>query len=83
MMMKRLLLVPVLLLAYPSVGGAAEKCGSFPIKTGGERVDVAPLMGFVEVCSQDVALCRALTQGYPPWLTTIFSSGKSLATKSI
>jgi hypothetical protein len=70
-MMKRLLFVPLLLLAYPSIAGAADKCGSFPIKTGGERLDVAPLMGFVEVCSQDAALCRALTQGYPPSSMTV------------
>jgi len=71
MMTMRLLLVPLFLLAYPSVCGAADKCGSFPIKTGGERLDVAPLMGFVEVCSQDAALCRALTQGYPPSAMTV------------
>ena len=69
--MKRLLLVPLLLVAYPSVGRAADKCGSFPIKTGGERLDVAPLTGFVEVCSQDAALCRTLTQGYPPSTMTV------------
>lgn len=69
--MNRLLFVALLVFAYPSVGRAIDKCGSFPIKTGGEGIDVAPLPGFVEVCSQDAALCRALTQGYPPSAMTV------------
>ncbi len=69
--MKRLLLVPLLLLTQTSVGRAADTCGSFPIKTGGERLDIAPLTGFVEVCSQDATLCRALTEGYPASTMTV------------
>jgi hypothetical protein len=50
---------------------AADKCGSFKDAHGLSSVDVAPLPGYVDVCSQDFQLCVKLTQGYPPSVKTI------------
>jgi hypothetical protein len=34
-------------------------------------VDLAPLPGFIDVCSRDFQLCVMLTEGYPPSVQTI------------
>jgi hypothetical protein len=58
-------------LAAISSPTAAEKCGSFKDAHGLSSVDVAPLPGYVDICSQDFGLCVKLTQGYPPSVKTI------------
>ena len=57
-----------------SLGGSivfGDSCGSFRDARGRSSVDVAPLPGFVDVCSRDFQLCVMLTQGYPPSVQTI------------
>ena len=49
----------------------ADSCGSFRDARGCTSVDVAPLPGFVDVCSRDFQLCVMLTQGFPPSVQTI------------
>jgi hypothetical protein len=49
----------------------ADSCGSFRDARGRSSVDVAPLPGFVDVCSRDFQLCVMLTQGFPPSVQTI------------
>jgi hypothetical protein len=50
-------------------------------------LDLAPPRGYTEVCSQDAALCRRLTAGYPPdvaaaqqltrqWLACLTAGGR-------
>jgi hypothetical protein len=61
-------------LALASVGeaSAAEvRCGTAPVKFNGRPLDLAPPMGFVEICAKDRALCAVLTAGYPPTVTTL------------
>jgi hypothetical protein len=58
-------------LAYSAPSVAGDACASFAAKDGADRFDIAPPTGFVEVCSQDATLCRALTQGYPPTSPTV------------
>jgi hypothetical protein len=48
-----------------------DSCGSFRDARGRSSVDVAPLPGFVDVCSREFQLCVMLTQGYPPSVQTI------------
>src|SRR4029450_4598628 len=57
-----------------SLGGSVifgDSCESFRDTRGRSSVDVAPLSGFVDVCSRDFQLCVMLTQGYPPSVQTI------------
>jgi hypothetical protein len=56
-------------LANPVACG--DPCGSFRDTRGRSSVDVAPLPGFVDVCSRDFQLCVMLTQGYPRSVQTI------------
>jgi hypothetical protein len=64
--------VTVLILTLTaSAAFAGVRCGSFVDPGHRSMVDFAPLSGFVDVCSKDVLLCTALTQGYPPSITTI------------
>ena len=67
----RLVVVPLLMLAYSAPSAAGDACAPFVVKVGGDRLDLAPPVGFVDVCSQDAALCRVLTQGYPPAAPTV------------
>ena len=55
-------------LSGPAVANELE-CGSFRID--GDSLDLAPLPGFVEVCSRHAELCDALTRAYPPSVTTL------------
>ena len=50
---------------------AAQSCGSFRDSRGRSSIDVAPLVGYTELCSQDFQLCVMLTLGYPPSVETI------------
>jgi len=68
--MKYLHAAPVLLLLI-SAAVFADSCDSFRDARGRSSVDVAPLPGFVDVCSRDFQLCVMLTQGYPPSVETI------------
>ena len=58
-----------LLLISASVFG--DSCGSFRDSLEISSVDVAPLPGFVDVCSRNSELCVMLTHGYPPGVQTI------------
>lgn len=49
----------------------ADSCGSFRDARARTSIDVAPLPGFVDVCSRDFRLCVMLTQGFPPSVQTI------------
>jgi hypothetical protein len=49
----------------------AQRCGSFRDSRGRSSIDVAPLEGYTELCSQDFQLCVMLTLGYPPSVQTI------------
>lgn len=63
------------------VGGSAAKsarpppvtavCGQFPASLEDTSIDLAPPAGFTEICARDQDLCRELTSGYPPGVTTI------------
>jgi hypothetical protein len=59
------------LLMFVISTSAAESCESFRDPRGRSDIDFAPPNGFVDVCSQDVALCHELTKGYPPSVQTI------------
>jgi hypothetical protein len=37
----------------------------------GASLELTPLVGYSEVCSQDATLCRRLTAGYPPSVVTV------------
>src|SRR5439155_10325479 len=57
-----------------SLGGSTvcgDSCGSFRDARGRSWVDLAPLPGFIDVCSRDFQLCVMLTEGYPPSVQTI------------
>ncbi|HEY6927992.1 MAG TPA: hypothetical protein VI653_31230 [Steroidobacteraceae bacterium] len=34
-------------------------------------IDLAPLPGYVDICSEDTLVCRTLTAGFPPSVTTM------------
>ena len=57
-----------LVLAAPAAG---PLCASLPRAVGGTTIDLAPPLGFVDVCAQDLALCRTLTARYPASVQTI------------
>ena len=59
------------LLSFGGSIACADSCGSFRDTRGRSAVDVAPLPGFVDICSRDFQLCVMLTQGYPPSVQTI------------
>lgn len=48
-----------------------RRCGSFRDSRGRSSIDIAPLEGYTELCSQDSQLCVMLTLGYPPSVQTI------------
>ena len=57
-----------------SLGGSTvcgDSCGSFRDARSRSWVDLAPLPGFIDVCSRDFQLCVMLTEGYPPSVQTI------------
>jgi hypothetical protein len=43
-----------------------ESCGTFVSSIAGTSLNLAPPLGFVEICGQDAKLCQTLTSGYPP-----------------
>lgn len=55
----------------PAALGAQGPCATRPLSVPGAQLELLPLAGFVEVCGQDAALCRRLTAGYPPSVTTL------------
>lgn len=63
----------LLLLGAPvaAVSSAGDGCGSLSRTVGAQSVDLAPPPGFVEICSQDAALCQRLTANYPRSVTTL------------
>ena len=49
-----------------------DACGSLSRSVAdGDVVDLAPPPAYTDVCAQDSALCRLLTAGYPPSVTTL------------
>jgi hypothetical protein len=51
--------------------GAQSACGSYVYAGTGGPIDLAPVAGYVEICSQDTQLCKYLTRGYPPDVITV------------
>ena len=60
----------VLCLAF-GVVDAQVPCQTAPATVSSVSLDMAPPPGYVEICSQDEELCRRLTAGYPPSVTTL------------
>jgi len=58
-----------LLLSFGRLG--AQDCASRRAQAGDSSVDLAPLPGYIEVCSLSSQLCRVLTGGYPPSVVTL------------
>jgi len=54
-----------------AVALAQSACQSYSASARGISLDLAPLPGFVEVCSKDTALCGRLTAGFPPSVTVL------------
>ena len=50
---------------------AAQSCDSHPSSIPDSTLDLAPPPGFVDICAIDAQLCRTLTAGYPPSVTTL------------
>jgi hypothetical protein len=46
-------------------------CSSQLRNAGGIEVDLAPPGTYVDLCREDLELCRTLTAGYPPSVTTL------------
>jgi hypothetical protein len=66
----RIALAVSLVLAAHATRGEPH-CTSVLRDVDGIRIDLAPLEGFVEICSRDKALCRTLTAGYPASVNTL------------
>lgn len=66
--MSRCLVLSLLILAGRV---SAQSCDTWRTQAGDSTIDLAPLSGFVEVCSQDAQLCSVLTAGYPPSVKTL------------
>jgi hypothetical protein len=63
------LLIATALIARPAV--AEDACLSAIRSAGAAPVDLSPPGQFVDVCAEDAGLCRTLTSGYPPTVTTL------------
>ena len=50
---------------------AQAACASLPRQAAGDLLDLAPPPGYTDVCAEDASLCRLLTAGYPPSVTTL------------
>jgi len=50
---------------------AQAPCSSAVRTAEGTPIDLAPPPGYIDVCSQDPALCELLTAGYPPSVSTL------------
>jgi hypothetical protein len=65
-------IVVALIVIFLGVNAQADgTCGSFADSQRRSAINFAPVVGFVEVCSLDAALCDVLTRGYPSSVTTI------------
>jgi hypothetical protein len=50
---------------------AATACATLVRTVDGAPLDLAPPVGFVDICAQDRALCSKLTANYPASVTTV------------
>src|SRR4051794_2609546 len=50
---------------------AVSSCGTYRTVSKQVTIDLAPPSGFTEICARDRELCRVLTAGYPPTVTTL------------
>lgn len=50
---------------------AQATCTALPRPANGGLIDVAPPPSYTDACAEDLALCRRLTAGYPPGVTTL------------
>ena len=54
-----------------ATAAAQTTCQSAKRSITGGDIDLAPLAGYVDICAQDNPVCRTLTAGYPPSVSTI------------
>ena len=60
-----------LILTARVAAAAATACAALVRTVDGAPLDLAPPVGFVEICAQDRALCGTLTANYPASVTTV------------
>src|SRR5262245_30530525 len=70
--MFRMITLVTLTMAFAVTATANDSgCGTFGSKAGEASIDLAPPVGYVEICGQDAELCAVLTSGYPASVTTL------------
>jgi hypothetical protein len=67
----RILLTVAVVIAQPVVAIAQDACQSTIRSAGGVQVDLSPPGHFIDVCAEEAALCKTLTSGYPPSVSTL------------
>jgi hypothetical protein len=67
----RVLLMWVAVMALVVGAVAQDGCMSATRSAGPVQIDLSPPGNFIDVCAEDATLCRTLTSGYPPSVSTL------------
>jgi hypothetical protein len=67
----RVLLTVLVGVAQSGLAMAQDACQSAIRSAGAVQIDIAPPGHFIDVCSEDASLCKRLTSGYPPSVSTL------------
>jgi hypothetical protein len=64
-------LLTLIAIIIPFSALAQDACVSTIRSAGPLQIDLSPPGHFIDVCAEDAALCKTLTSGYPPTVSTL------------